>query len=53
MQETDFEWESRLRELASRLLFTLTKDGAQFSLYRETDVPLIQGDRCTASRSAR
>ena len=39
MQETDFEREARLRGLASRLLFTLAKEGSRFSLYRETDVP--------------
>ena len=33
MQETDTDRESRLRELASRLLFTLTKEGSRFSLY--------------------
>ena len=30
--------ETRLRELASRLLFTLSKEGARFSLFRDTDV---------------
>jgi hypothetical protein len=39
MQETGSEREARLRGLASRLLFTLTKEGSRFSLYRETDVP--------------
>jgi hypothetical protein len=38
MQETDSDREARLRELASRLLFTLTKQGSRFSLYREADV---------------
>jgi hypothetical protein len=39
MQETDSAREARLRELASRLLFTLSKDGSRFSLFRDTDVP--------------
>ena len=39
MQQTNSEREARLRGLASRLLFTLTKEGSRFSLYRETDVP--------------
>ena len=43
MQETDSEREARLRGLASRLLFTLAKEGSRFSLYRETDVPIPFG----------
>ena len=39
MEETDSAREARLRELASRLLFTLSKEDSRFSLYRETDVP--------------
>jgi hypothetical protein len=39
MQETDSDREARLRELASRLLFTLRKEGSRFCLYREADVP--------------
>jgi hypothetical protein len=38
MQEADSDREARLRELASRLLFTLTKEGSRFFLYREADV---------------
>jgi hypothetical protein len=38
MQETDSDREARLRELASRLLFTLRKEGSRFCLYREADV---------------
>jgi hypothetical protein len=39
MQETNADREARLRELASRLLFTLEKQGARFALARDTDVP--------------
>jgi hypothetical protein len=39
MQETDSDREARLRDLASRLLFTLSKEGSRFCLYRQTDVP--------------
>ena len=39
MEETDSDREARLRELASRLLFTLSKEGSRFCLYRQTDVP--------------
>jgi hypothetical protein len=39
MQETDSDREARLRDLASRLLFTLSKEGSRFSLYREADLP--------------
>jgi hypothetical protein len=39
MQETDSDREIRLRELASRLLFTLSNEGLRFSLYREADLP--------------
>jgi hypothetical protein len=38
MHETDIDREARLRELASKLFFTLTKEGSRFSLYREADV---------------
>ena len=39
MQETDADREVRLRGLACRLLFTLSKEGSRFCLYREADVP--------------
>jgi hypothetical protein len=38
MHDTDADRETRLRELASKLFFTLTKEGSRFSLYREADV---------------
>jgi hypothetical protein len=38
MEETHAARETRLRELASRLLFTLSKEGSRFSLFRDTDV---------------
>jgi hypothetical protein len=38
MEESHAARETRLRELASRLLFTLSKEGARFSLFRDTDV---------------
>jgi hypothetical protein len=39
MEESHADRETRLRELASRLLFTLSKEGSRFSLFRNTDVP--------------
>ena len=39
MEEADSDREARLRELASRLLFILSKDSSRFSLYREADLP--------------
>jgi hypothetical protein len=39
MQETDADREARLRGLASRLLFTLSKEGSRFCLFREVDLP--------------
>jgi hypothetical protein len=39
MEESNAARETRLRELASRLLFTLSKEGSRFSLFRDTDVP--------------
>ena len=39
MQETHPDPEARLRALASRLLFTLTKEGSRFCPDRETDAP--------------
>ena len=40
--------ETRLQELASRLLFTLGKDGSRYSLFRDTDVPQpVQHDGLT------
>jgi hypothetical protein len=38
MEESHAARETRLRELASRLLFTLSKEGSRFSLFRDTDV---------------
>jgi hypothetical protein len=38
MEETHAARESRLRELASRLLFTLSNVGSLYSLHREADV---------------
>lgn len=38
MAESHAARETRLRELASRLLFTVSKEGARFSLFRDTDV---------------
>jgi hypothetical protein len=37
MQETDSDREARLRDLASKLLFTLSKEASRFCLYRQTD----------------
>jgi hypothetical protein len=37
-QENQTDREARLRELASKLFFTLTKEGSRFGLYREADV---------------
>ena len=39
MQENEVDREVHLRELASKLFFTLTKEGSRFCLYREADVP--------------
>jgi hypothetical protein len=38
MHENEPDREARLRELASRLFFTLKNHGARFVLYRDTDV---------------
>ena len=38
MQETKGGREARLRELASRLFFTLEQQGSGYELYREADV---------------
>jgi len=38
MEESHAARESRLRELASRLLFTLSNEGSLYSLHREADV---------------
>jgi hypothetical protein len=38
MQESEADREARLRELASKLFFTLTGQGSQFALYRDVDV---------------
>jgi hypothetical protein len=39
MQETEAERETRLRELATKLFFTLERQGLRFALYRDVDVP--------------
>jgi hypothetical protein len=38
MQKNDANREARLRELASKLFFTLKNQGSQFALYRDVDV---------------
>ena len=38
MQENEVDREVRLRELASKLFFTLTAEGSRFALYRDGDV---------------
>jgi hypothetical protein len=38
MQENEPDREARLRELASKLFFTLESRDARFVLYRDTDV---------------
>ena len=38
VKQTDIDREARLRELASKLFFTLTNEGSRFCLYREADV---------------
>jgi hypothetical protein len=38
MQENEVDREVRPRELASKLFFTLTGEGARFALYRDVDV---------------
>ena len=39
MQENESERTAQLRELASKLFFTLKNQGLRFSLYRDVDVP--------------
>jgi hypothetical protein len=39
MQENEVDRERRLRELASKLLFTIERRGSRFALYRDVDVP--------------
>jgi hypothetical protein len=39
MQENEADRERRLRELASKLLFTIERRGSRFALYRDVDVP--------------
>jgi hypothetical protein len=39
MQEKEADREARLREVASKLFFTLKNQGLRFSLYRDVDVP--------------
>jgi hypothetical protein len=38
MQENEADREARLREVASKLFFTLKNQGSRFSLYRDVDV---------------
>ena len=38
MQENEVDREVRLRELASKLFFTLTAEGSRVALYRDVDV---------------
>jgi hypothetical protein len=40
MQENEADREARLREIASKLFFTLKNQGLRFSLYRDVDVPV-------------
>ena len=39
MQESEANREARLRELASKLFFTLKSQGSRFVLFRDVDVP--------------
>jgi hypothetical protein len=39
MSDSEAAREAHLRELASRLFFTLERKGAHFNLYRDADVP--------------
>jgi len=39
VQENEVEREARLREVASKLFFTLKNEGSPFALYRDVDVP--------------
>jgi hypothetical protein len=41
VEEKDVDREARLRELASKLFFTLKHQGSHFALYRDIDVPKI------------
>jgi hypothetical protein len=48
MQENKADRETRLRELASKLFFTLKGQGSQFALSRDVDVPkLVRHDGLT------
>lgn len=48
MQENEADREARLRELASKLFFTLKSQGSLFALYRDIDVPkLVRYDDLT------
>ena len=38
MQENEADREARLRELASKLFFTLTAESSRFALYRDVDI---------------
>jgi len=38
MQQNETKREAHLRELASRLLFSMENEGARFRLYRDADV---------------
>ena len=41
MQENEVDREARLRELASKLFFTLKTEGSRFALYRDVDIPTL------------
>ena len=48
MQENKADHETRLRELASKLFFTLKGQGSRFALSRDVDVPkLVRHDGLT------
>jgi len=38
LQENEAEHETRLRQLAWKLFFTIEKEGSRFRLYRDADV---------------
>lgn len=49
MQEKEADREARLREVASKLFFTLKNQGLRFSLYRDVDVPEPIGTTASVS----
>jgi hypothetical protein len=52
MSTRDADRERRLRELASRLLFKLEKQGTRFTLTREVDVPApVRHENLTADEA--